>query len=231
LFAIQSRALGHPEREHPTLTAMSVDYATLVQSVRGRGPYRLLGWSMGGIIAQAVAVELERRGADVTMVGMIDPIVGVGARRSWASRRDSTAALVALIHAFNPLAISPEWLGAHIRVMSAQSASDDRLLAWCEEHGFIASGTLSLDQFSAALRLYQRHLQLVRAQRPSMIAATVWRWWAKPPSSQRGSLTGSEPAAREKIIGGDHFSIMRPPYIEAIAADIVSQNSQPLHAA
>ena len=72
LFAIQSRALADPPREHPTLERMAVDYAMLVQSVSADAHCQLLGWSLGGVIAFATAAELERRGTPVRTVGMID---------------------------------------------------------------------------------------------------------------------------------------------------------------
>ena len=34
---------------------MAQDYAALIQGAKPEGPYRLMGWSMGGIIAHAVA--------------------------------------------------------------------------------------------------------------------------------------------------------------------------------
>jgi thioesterase domain-containing protein/aryl carrier-like protein len=74
LYAIQSRACGTPEREHRSIAAMAIDYATLVQGARPIGPYRLLGWSLGGFVAHAVALELERRGEHVELIGVIDSL-------------------------------------------------------------------------------------------------------------------------------------------------------------
>ncbi|THF55625.1 non-ribosomal peptide synthetase [Pseudothauera rhizosphaerae] len=49
--------------------------AYYVARIRGRqasGPYRLLGWSLGGALAQAVAVELQQQGEEVDLVAMMD---------------------------------------------------------------------------------------------------------------------------------------------------------------
>ncbi len=48
------------------------DYADLMQRVDPRGPYRLFGYSAGGNLAYHVAGELERRGARVAGIAMVD---------------------------------------------------------------------------------------------------------------------------------------------------------------
>jgi enterobactin synthetase component F len=50
-------------------------YAAEVARVQPSGPYLLLGWSLGGQIAHAVAVELRRRGLPVALVVMLDSVV------------------------------------------------------------------------------------------------------------------------------------------------------------
>ncbi|AOW93305.1 non-ribosomal peptide synthetase [Rhodococcus sp. WMMA185] len=47
-------------------------YAAEIRAVQPRGPYHLLGWSLGGWIAQAVAVELRESGAEVGTLAMMD---------------------------------------------------------------------------------------------------------------------------------------------------------------
>src|SRR5690606_34679039 len=66
VHGLQARALaldgGAPA---DSLAAMARDYADRVQSLQDTGPYHLAGWSVGGILAQAVAVELQARGQAV----------------------------------------------------------------------------------------------------------------------------------------------------------------------
>jgi enterobactin synthetase component F len=40
--------------------------------VQPRGPYRLLGWSVGGVIAHAIAVALQRDGEEVDLLAVLD---------------------------------------------------------------------------------------------------------------------------------------------------------------
>ncbi|WP_228539979.1 non-ribosomal peptide synthetase [Nocardia sp. XZ_19_385] len=47
-------------------------YVREIRAVQPHGPYHLLGWSFGGLIAHAVAVRLEQEGAEVGVVALLD---------------------------------------------------------------------------------------------------------------------------------------------------------------
>jgi nonribosomal peptide synthetase DhbF len=71
LHALQSTVV--PEAERPeTLTGLAVRYADAVRERQPAGPYRLAGWSLGGLIAHAMACELQRRGEEVELLALID---------------------------------------------------------------------------------------------------------------------------------------------------------------
>ncbi|MEV6280757.1 non-ribosomal peptide synthase/polyketide synthase [Nocardia sp. NPDC051832] len=71
VYAIQSRGLdGGPTAG--SMAEMVADYIDRMQAIQGDGPYHLLGWSYGGVVAQAMAAELSRRGLPVGFVGVLD---------------------------------------------------------------------------------------------------------------------------------------------------------------
>ncbi|MFD9661723.1 amino acid adenylation domain-containing protein [Rhodococcus sp. NPDC059968] len=53
-------------------------YVVEMRAVQPQGPYHLLGWSLGGVIAQAIAVELRESGAEVGTLAMMDSYVAEG---------------------------------------------------------------------------------------------------------------------------------------------------------
>jgi len=73
VHGIQAPALALDGRAPAaSLAEMARGYADLLQSMQARGPYHLAGWSVGGILAQAVAVELQARGHAVGAVALLD---------------------------------------------------------------------------------------------------------------------------------------------------------------
>jgi thioesterase domain-containing protein/aryl carrier-like protein len=61
----------HDEPEPRSIRDMAVAYADRIVGVVPDGPYDLLGWSFGGVIAHEVGIELRRRGAPVRLA-MLD---------------------------------------------------------------------------------------------------------------------------------------------------------------
>jgi thioesterase domain-containing protein len=51
---------------------MAKTYADRLQAVEPTGPYNLLGWSLGGVIAHEVAIELLRRGSVIRRLIVLD---------------------------------------------------------------------------------------------------------------------------------------------------------------
>ncbi|MEI2384848.1 amino acid adenylation domain-containing protein [Breoghania sp. JC706] len=72
VLALQARALS-PDCPAPvSLAAMAQDYADQILQHAPAGPIHIAGWSVGGILAQAVAASLQRRGARLGVVALLD---------------------------------------------------------------------------------------------------------------------------------------------------------------
>jgi thioesterase domain-containing protein len=51
---------------------MAEDYVRLIRKVQPSGPYNLLGWSFGGLVAHAVATRLQSIGEEVDLLALMD---------------------------------------------------------------------------------------------------------------------------------------------------------------
>ena len=217
LYALQSRALHEPNSEHETIESMAAGYAAVVQSVRPDGPYRLVGWSMGGLVALAVASELERRGASVESVGLID-VIRPGAHARSLPVDELAFALTAISTEVQPSLSLPGVSASDLDAVQGGEPGD--LLAWCEAQGRIPAGTLSPETFAAMLRLYQRHFQLVSDYRPAVVDAPIAEWRASSRRVPYDWSKHSRAGVTGRVVGGSHFSVMHPPHIDEIAADL-----------
>ncbi|HTX27911.1 MAG TPA: alpha/beta fold hydrolase [Streptosporangiaceae bacterium] len=72
LYGLQARGLRRPEPLPASMAEMARDYADQMRMTQPHGPYHLLGWSLGGNIAFAIAEELERRDEQVGLLVMLD---------------------------------------------------------------------------------------------------------------------------------------------------------------
>ncbi|MFI6366672.1 polyketide synthase Pks13 [Nocardia sp. NPDC050630] len=60
------------ERADGEIEERAKQYVPQLRKIQGDGPYVLYGWSLGAVLALAVAQELRDEGADVRVVGLID---------------------------------------------------------------------------------------------------------------------------------------------------------------
>ncbi|MFD0265490.1 non-ribosomal peptide synthase/polyketide synthase, partial [Streptomyces sp. NPDC127106] len=77
VYAIQARGLGRDEPLPASYEEMAADYVEQIRRIRPEGPYLLLGWSAGGLVAHAVATELQRQGQHTALLAILDayPVV------------------------------------------------------------------------------------------------------------------------------------------------------------
>ncbi|MGW6727522.1 non-ribosomal peptide synthase/polyketide synthase [Nocardia sp. NPDC055029] len=76
IYGLQSPALTADEPLPATIDAWAQRYVTAIREVQPEGPYHLLGWSLGGLLAHAVATRLQAEGADVAQLAMMDSWLG-----------------------------------------------------------------------------------------------------------------------------------------------------------
>ena len=220
LYAIRSRAGGAPDTEHASLAEMAADYARIVREARPQGPYVLLGWSMGGVIAHAVAGELERAGAKVALVGVID----ANAAQDTASELAQTVlALTGALYdvqswAPNVAQVTLALRDPELRTLVAARAQPAELLAWCEARGLVAAGAVERERFEAMMKLRFRHFQLVSGHVRGQINAPMRAWWSSRALGDWSAHTLG--GLRETVVGGDHFTLMMSPQLDRIAAEL-----------
>ncbi|MGQ4390212.1 amino acid adenylation domain-containing protein [Streptomyces sp. SAS_270] len=72
LIGLQARELTDPALRPADMAEMADTYVSEIRSVQPHGPYHLLGWSFGGLVAHAVAARLEEQGEEVALLGLLD---------------------------------------------------------------------------------------------------------------------------------------------------------------
>ncbi|MET9675448.1 amino acid adenylation domain-containing protein [Streptomyces sp. NPDC006482] len=72
LYALQARSLSDPGHRPGSVEEMADAYLERIRRIQPWGPYRLLGWSFGGIVAHTVAVRLREAGERVELLALMD---------------------------------------------------------------------------------------------------------------------------------------------------------------
>ncbi|MFB8037705.1 amino acid adenylation domain-containing protein [Streptomyces sp. NPDC056004] len=72
LIGLQAKELTSPSDRPAGIEEMAAGYVAEIRSVQPHGPYHLLGWSFGGLVAHAIAAELEAQGEEVALLALLD---------------------------------------------------------------------------------------------------------------------------------------------------------------
>lgn len=72
VYGIQARGLAGDDALPRTLQEEAEDYVQHIRGVQEHGPYRLIGWSVGGVLAHTVAVLLQEAGEEVELLALLD---------------------------------------------------------------------------------------------------------------------------------------------------------------
>ncbi|MET7848700.1 amino acid adenylation domain-containing protein [Streptomyces avermitilis] len=72
VYGLQARVLDTPGHRPADIEEMAADYLAEIRAVQPTGPYHLVGWSLGGLVAQAAAVQLQEAGEEVALLAVLD---------------------------------------------------------------------------------------------------------------------------------------------------------------
>ncbi|WP_280251094.1 non-ribosomal peptide synthetase [Nocardia abscessus] len=148
--------------------ATSVDrlaqrYVAEIRRVQPSGPYHLLGWSLGGAIAHAVAVRLQREGEQVGMLAMMDSAVGDS--EALAASMSTTADEPA------PAELMADLLGGwrELFALGAEVTADTHEQAWAVIRDQVsASGMFTAEQVDRVMESFQTAGRIAQQYRPGV---------------------------------------------------------------
>lgn len=213
--------------------ALSRLYAAEIRAYQPTGPYRLLGFSYGGLFAVMVAGLLEEQGETVEFVGVVDVdpswtdsngnrdeiitdlilslrdhLAGVTGNRAEAAEDgdESIRSLIGDVMKSTPeerLPLLYEWL------------SRDRTF----------SKLLSDELLNALIAAFDRHISLVPGIKLPVVDAKIHCWWSSSEDLTKRSQARdwnrfSKSGLCEEMLDGGHWDIMSAPLIDRIADGI-----------
>jgi len=146
IYGLQAQGLGEGEEPLDSIPAMAARYIEQIRTLQPEGPYRLAGWSLGGVVAYEMARQLESRGEVLAILALLDasppddpapealtadtlPRIGravFGLDEAVFAGLDESRALELLLKRGReldllPAAMTPEPLGRLLRVVMAHS--------------------------------------------------------------------------------------------------------------
>ncbi len=213
-YALQSPQPG--EGAPATVEEMAQRYLRALRRLRPAGPYRLGGWSMGGLVALAMAQRLAAEGEAVEFLALIDtpppPVEAV----PLATDDELVAGFVQdLAHLLGGLGTAIAAVPEELRALPAREKLD-RALELAHAAGLLPAD-LGPVQIRPLFEMFAANLQASRAFVRRPYAGSVALFLAESTAArsgpeivdgwQRTALGGVE----VRTLPGDHYSLLRRP--------------------
>lgn len=203
VYAFQARGLEDEQPPHTSLEAMAEAYAHALRDAQPQGPYLLGGWSLGGLVALNMARQLAAEGADVPLVVLLDTHLTLGEQLTI----DLTTE------------VATGWLGAHLGFAPEDLRTLSPLDMWTRIAERARQSTaLGSDQLERLAEVCKAQLSALAHYDPVPYhgPAVLWRaekYW----QSSEPRWTNVCPNLHRECLSGDHYSLLRPPQVEALA--------------
>ena len=98
IYGLQARNLTQRARRPRSIDEMAEDYLSFIRRIQPHGPYNLLGWSFGGLVAHAIATQLQSMGEEVALLALLDsyPVPQEGAQAAFDDDSENLSRQVAI---------------------------------------------------------------------------------------------------------------------------------------
>jgi thioesterase domain-containing protein len=212
-YGLQSRGLSAGEPV-PDLPAMAAIYLEEVRRVQPEGPYRIGGWSLGGVVAFEMARRLREGGEEAALV-LLDSAPEMPA----AATDDVDLLLDIVAYVANLWGKDLSLARPDLEPLDPE-ARLDRVLDLLRSADFLPPGA-GRDRLRRALAVYRANLVAVRSYRPQPChgGAVLFRAAEAPgaPAADLGwshFLTGP---LEVETVPGHHLNLLAEPNVQVLA--------------
>jgi len=202
-------AFQSPILEPHTIEGLAEYYLQQLRSVQPQDPYRLGGWSMGGVIAFEMARQLAEKGERVQLLALID---------SYAPQSIERPEHFDLLRMFVEDIEGTSGRSLGFSLDDLRQLSLEVLLERARVSELIPD-ELGLAELQGLFELYRANLEALLAYEPRTYAGkvTIFRSTAPDVDCARGWMPYA--ANRDVFeIEGDHYSIINGPPVKLLAA-------------
>ncbi|MBV9789120.1 MAG: amino acid adenylation domain-containing protein, partial [Chloroflexi bacterium] len=216
VYGLQARGVEPGQLPHRSMEALAAEYLVALREVQPHGPYRLGGWSFGGVVAFEIARQLQEQGETIEVLALIDS----GAPMPSQALPDDAAIFDDFIQDLGGL------FGTSLGISAAELAplpADERL-AFILQHARnqnIVPPEIDLAQLRRLADLFHANLIALHGYAPTGTVEQIALLAAGSHDDQAQTLAASWQTWASEVIAeavpGTHYSLLRRPQVQTVA--------------
>ncbi|MEH1030101.1 amino acid adenylation domain-containing protein, partial [Micromonospora profundi] len=226
VHAIEDPALRHAEAVGD-LAARAATYVDLIRQVQPDGPYHVGGWSLGGVVALEMARQFADAGDPVGAVVLLDPGLSNDPQPP-----DDLSTLSSFVYDLAGLAdvtlsdVDPRTLEGLDR-----DALEEAALDVLDKAGLVPDGLR--DEVRLRMRAFSTNVAALHAHRPRRYDGPVTLIRTADGADRADDDATWQalcPRLGRRTVPGDHYTMLRPPHLAALATAVRDALREPVPA-
>ena len=200
LYGVQAKGNDDSQEPIDRIEDMAKAYLKAIQTIQPHGPYHLLGYSFGGMVAYELACQLREQGEDVALLSILDAYALTRSRAIQQLRRPKN--LIRFIFGV------PSWLKDQLQI---RFQKEEKLEIPKEQKRVYQANLNSLLQYHP--RPYDGKVTLFRVHTLSLFRSF---------DPELGWEELARKGVETHLIPGSHSSLLDDPYVENLAGILKS---------
>jgi amino acid adenylation domain-containing protein len=199
---------------------MASRYIAAVREVRPLGPYRLGGWSMGGLVAFEMARQLSAQGEWVEILALVDVLAPSG------NGSGGNGGGTDLIRAFASNLVGPSGKPLSLSESSGSGGEQEvlrRVFEWAQRER-VLPGDLGFSDVEQRFRIFKANRRAIHGYVAREYPGSMALIMAKETFGEAGGAHGWDALAAGgvdlRVVPGDHFSLLRRPQVEVLGGHL-----------
>jgi thioesterase domain-containing protein/acyl carrier protein len=197
VYGLQSIGIAGEASPLIQVEAMAEHYLAAIRQAQPQGPYQLAGWSFGGIIALEMDQQLQKTGASVAFLGIIDTrLYSTRFARFWHGSRVFLTSMLPYLWPY---------LSDYLKLQPVDRAEKTKLLSF------------KTPEFKRLLQVFQANVRADSRYRPQRYPGQVTLFKTAQQDSTGGWGDIAANGVKLHQIPGHHMNILRPPHVKILA--------------
>lgn len=210
VYGLQSIGIAGEASPLIRIESMAEHYLASIRQVQPEGPYQLAGWSFGGTVALEMAQQLQKAGASVALLAIIDTrLYATRFATFWHGSRVFLTSM--LPHLWS-------YISGYLALQSAQPRSGQ---------GEPGRPNFRTSEFTRLIQVFQANIRADRRYRPQRYSGRVTLFKTAHQDSTWGWGDIAASGVELHQIPGHHMNLLRPPQVQILADKLSACLSQP----